>query len=364
MEALRGFVVGGLMKGWWRMKMKSCWLAVVMALTVAFNGLWGAEKPDAGEKAPKYAAADYNLVKKYGWPDAIVGIDQNQNRLEILRADKPWNDPASLLWCWNSSTAKELSENEKKTFGNISDAKPVLGGTHLLTCASGGAVALINIKECRAEFIGYAGGNTHSIELLPDGNIVAASSNGNFLSLLVRDGGKRAPKKVLKVPLEDAHGCVWDKQRNILWACGMKEIAAYEYDAEKWELRKLFACAPDYEIFSANSQLPPVKGKFGGHDLFPVAGEDKLFLTNWYNVLTFDPRTREFALYHEQPRIKSISRNPESGEVIMQVPVTKWWTESITTQAPQAGRLRTLPGAKFYKARWFTANLFSYGLIK
>src|SRR5262245_64231171 len=107
----------------------------------------------------------------------IVLAEQAQHRVAIA-------DVASkkIFWQWTPETSNVQPEHYK-WFSSISDAKIVYNGKCILTTASGGGVALIRIADKKTLFYAYAGGNTHSAELLPDGNIVSASSHGNYLML-------------------------------------------------------------------------------------------------------------------------------------------------------------------------------------
>ena len=95
---------------------------------------------------------------------------------------------------------------------------------------------MIRVSDKKLLFLGHPGGNTHSIALLPDGNIVTASSTGKILCLFVtpeeRDEVEVTPV-YKKYELDGGHGVVWDAKRKILWALGSHDLVGYEYVGTK-----------------------------------------------------------------------------------------------------------------------------------
>ncbi|NCB09365.1 MAG: hypothetical protein EOM73_14520, partial [Bacteroidia bacterium] len=89
---------------------------------------------------------------------------------------------------WNWVPAEQIQNPEHvKWFNNPSDAKVVYNGEYVLMTASGGACALIRIRDKKTMFYAKAGHNPHSAEILPDGNIVCAASTGNCLTVFKTD---------------------------------------------------------------------------------------------------------------------------------------------------------------------------------
>ncbi|MCP4644045.1 MAG: lactonase family protein [bacterium] len=276
----------------------------------------------------------------------IVACEQARPGYVILDPDADWSDPAAVVWEWKAADAPKLKRWEGAWFGNPSDAKPVMGGTHLLVCASGGGVALIRVKDKRLVWYALAGGNTHSIEILPDGNIVSASSTGSYLAVFDTSKPLKDPRKPNpeKITLSSAHGVVWDAKRERLWAIGGEALKRYRYTADS---------GTPTLVEEASFQLPG----YGGHDLFPVAGEDRLYLTS-DRIWTFDPEAETFASCLPLGGVKSVSKRDATGSVIFMKATEVWWSDTIRFMDDK--RLMTLPGARFYKARWWVPNRFSY----
>ena len=84
---------------------------------------------------------------------------------------------------WTADADEAIAPQHKKWFNNTDEVKPVNGTSQLLVTASLGGVAIIDIAKNKASFYAHDSGNLHSAALLPDGNIVAAASNGKHICL-------------------------------------------------------------------------------------------------------------------------------------------------------------------------------------
>ena len=193
------------------------------------------------------------------------------------------------------------------------------------------------------------------------------SSTGNTLSLFAVPEKTENPyfdgKPAAQYPFRDAHGCVWDKERKLLWVLGGDELAAFVYNFDKqapalvkresYRLdERRFLPVAVREKFPANR-----RPRFYGHDLFPAPGGRGLFLSGARTVLKFDTDRREFSFALEKRHVKSISANPADGRLLFLCPTRNWWSDSLSLGG--GGRF-TMPGARFYKGRWFSLNSFSY----
>src|SRR5690606_31449923 len=142
----------------------------------------------------------------------IILAEQLQQRAAIADVKSE-----QIFWEWNPANSKVKSEHVK-WFNNVSEAKVVYNGKYILVTASSGGVALVRIADKKIMFYAYAGnGNTHSAELLPDGNIVAASSTGNYMTLFKVDTLNFPDNVYTKtIPIEFGHNVVWDHKNQVL----------------------------------------------------------------------------------------------------------------------------------------------------
>ena len=179
--------------------------------------------------------------------------DQNSKKVLLLKLDSDWNDSSKVVWSWSVMESPDIPENEKSRYDYLAEAKPVKQSSQLLIAGgSGGGVALVRISDKKVLFHGYGGESPHSVELLPDGNIVVASSQDHHLRLF-HDVPRST--KYVDLNLPSAHGVVWDFKRNQLWALGLDTLYAVQY---------LFA-EPHALSITGSYALPSHEG----HDLFP-----------------------------------------------------------------------------------------------
>jgi hypothetical protein len=273
--------------------------------------------------------------------ECVVLCEQSKHRIAIVDSDtKRW------IWEWSAANSRIPSEH-KKWFDFPDEAKPVYDNRYILMTASGGVVAMIRISDKKVVFYAFAGGNPHSAEVLPDGNIVSSSSTGNFLKLFKMDTTALPDKVFSKVyPVIDGHNVVWDKKRNVLWAGSDKQLYAYHYSLN---------CADPSLVLTDSITLPD-----NLHDLFPVHGQDALWLSTDAHVYRLDlatakVKTGDFKVAHN---IKSISSGPNSYATIVIQPKEKWWTDEVVSSTGVS--IFREPELKIYKARWLLKNHFSY----
>jgi hypothetical protein len=275
----------------------------------------------------------------------IVLSEQSVNRVAILDLDKK-----AIVWEWRPDQSPAIKPDHVAWFKYPSDAKPVYNGTAILTNASGGGVALIRIADKKVLFYAYAGGNTHSAEMLPDGNIVAASSTGNFMTVF-RTDTLLFPEKVYskQFTLPFGHNVVWDKTRQVLWSAAKDQLKSFTYNNNQQQ--------PDFQLRDS----VPLTGT-DAHDLFPVYDQQALWLTNTTGTYRYDLKKKQLTTvtlpYHD---VKSVSSGPGKRPIILVHPDgTKgsWWTDEIN--AADSTVVYKQPGLKIYKVRWFVDNPFSY----
>ena len=140
----------------------------------------------------------------------MILTEQAKNRIVMI--DQP---TGKVAWEWTAADSG-LSAAEQAWFDLPDEAKPVYNCTCVLVTASGGGVALIRIADKKAMFYAKPGGNPHSAEVLPDGNVVVASSTGNLLSVYVyNEDASYVSKPAFTMPVYSAHNVVWDRTRYV-----------------------------------------------------------------------------------------------------------------------------------------------------
>lgn len=262
----------------------------------------------------------------------VIACDQQGHRIIALDPERDWAEPESVLWTWQAAMAPELTQQQRDWFRNPTDAKRLPGGRTMLVTASGGAVAVLALDDPQPVFLAYGDHNPHSAELLPDGRIVAASSTPNLLLVFDPREGVGWPERGWRKPFEDAHGVVWDAERERLWAIGLNELAAFRYHPEadpfKGGLDGGEIDGPGLLERVETFELPAP----GGHDLcFDAAGRLLLLTTNT-TVEVFDPATREFAPFaprHQVRAVKSVSERRPGGPWLLMAATERWWSDTV-----------------------------------
>jgi hypothetical protein len=297
----------------------------------------------SGTPIPKFHFSNAHLSQKtVDWSDCILISEQKEHRVAIVNVKTQ-----AIVWEWKPSVA--LSQEHAKWFSNMSDAKLVYDGKYILATASGGGVALVRISDKKTVFYTYVGGNTHSAEILPDGNIVSASSTGNYLTVIKVDTTV-APDRVYKknITIDFGHNVVWDHKNQLLWSAGRNNIHSYTYN---------FNCEkPDLTLKDTYAMPGP-----SGHDLFPIYGSNSLWLSNNTNVYRFDIKRRKLTVADNvtvQKDIKSLSSGRGSKPAIIITPKESWWTDEILDT--RGNRIFQMSGLRIYKARWMEKVPFSY----
>ena len=233
------------------------------------------------------------------------------------------------------------------------EAKPVYNRTCVLVTASGGGVALIRIADKKAMFYAKPGGNPPSAEVLPDGNVVVASSTGNLLSVYVYNGADSyVSRPAFTMPGHSAHNVVWDRKRGCLWTATGAQLLKLAYNGKR--------TAP--ELTQVRS-YDMAAGNTAAHDLAPVCGEDAMYVSTNQHVYKFDCAAEKFldVQIFQQNTIKSISTGPEGYSTIVMRPTSggsNWWSAEVCDM--KGNRLFNRAGYQIYKARWYVENPFGY----
>lgn len=278
-------------------------------------------------------------------PDRYLLLaEQSQNRISVVNATN-----GTFFWNWKAGVNNNVSAAHVSWFTNPSDAKRVYNGLYILATASGGGVALIRQSDKKAVFYANPGGNPHSAELLPDGNTVTASSTGGYLMIHKMDTLHHPSTAFTrKITQEDAHNVVWDKTRQRLWSASKNKLYAYSYN---------FSCTSPNLTLVKTVTLPAGNA----HDLFPVYGQDSLWISTSNKVWVVNLNTDAVTEVSTLARIKSVSSGGTGyPTVVLQgLNATDWWNTKVINMNTGATVFEGT-GLKIYKARWKIMNAFSY----
>lgn len=253
---------------------------------------------------------------------ALLCVDQVDNHIRLIQGD-------TILWSYPD-------ESEGRFKYMPTDAKRVeVDGEVFVLVAFHGRVQMVRFRDHKVMKNYPTYKSCHSAELLPDGALVTASSNHGKLRV------HHSEEIFHDLDLPYAHGVVWDKARNRLWALG-DSLYRLEYTDGKLTVEKKFT-------------LPKSPT---GHDLFPFRDEATLLVSNNDELYSFDVETERFEAVSELPFIKSVSQHIDGSiwatERVVIEGAKRWHTDAVHQVQPvEPERRIVVPGAWFYKARWW-----------
>ncbi|KKI92545.1 hypothetical protein WQ54_09160 [Bacillus sp. SA1-12] len=284
----------------------------------------------------------------------VAVTDQASEQILVFDTKKTnLNAKSALKWSWAPTEENGFDEELISAWGTPSGVKlrkAEDGGKYMLVTDSEGLVAMVSYPNGKRVWGHNVGGNPHAAELLPDGNVAAASSHGHFVRVYTASQGPDS-SNYTEYYLQGAHGVLWDPKREVLWALGDLYLVSLKVTGTPE--------APKLEEISRSS-LPT----FGGHDLSPVYSDiDKLWVTTNTNVYQYSKSTNTWSENYEgaseisRKSVKSIGDQP-SGQVVLAVPRAgtkySWTTDTVDFYLPSDKRV--LNGGSFYKARIWNPN--------
>jgi hypothetical protein len=271
---------------------------------------------------------------------------QNKERLVLVCGDSKvllvdyansHDSVPNIIWSWDAHLANDLPEIYRtRKFNTVDDCKAIRNGSQIMVSSSSGAVAIVNMEDKRVLF--YADvPNAHSIEILPENRIIAAASTADKGNRLMLFNISNPAELIFSDSLYSAHGVVWDKKRNSLYALGYDVLLEYKIEDEV------------YLNLKNEWTIPGISG----HDLQFDQNEDKLLITEHTGAWIFDLENHQFSKINEFPdaeNIKSLNQN-KHGEYVYTVPEERWWTYHVLFFNPSG--VLSFPDMRVYKARWY-----------
>ena len=300
-------------------------------------------------------------------PNMVMANDQIKERVVIYDFDLyEKGDTLEDLEVWSVKTghAAGVKYREDTVFGDV----VIVAGSH----------SAIYEYPSGKEVWGTdnPGNNTHSVEILPSGNIVLANSTGNNLRFFAAsaqlEGDNAKAQSYKEYPLDGAHGVLWDPEYDVLWALGDYELAAYRVIGEG-------SAQTLQKVGGMGASLP--EEKTGGHDLAPDYSDSQyLYLTVNACTLRFDKEENTFdARFKNYNKLNGNSvkgfGNNLNGNFFMAIPGDKngtgtnfeghwkasWLTDTIYFCYMKTENLMYKLGVKseesgFYKVRVFVGQ--------
>lgn len=310
-----------------------------------------ADRPGTRQSAA--AAGDYWIA---------AGDQAARQILAFDPAATDWNGSAAVRWSWQATTAHGFSADEAAATGLLADFKlrDRPSGAQSFVVADGrGLAAVVDYPSGTRQWAKVISGNLHSAELLPDGNVALAASDGGWVRVYAASQGPSAGTYA-QFDLVQAHATLWDPAIRRLWVIG---------DDAKTGAHVLTALVvggtaakPTLEEDTARRATLPTAG---GHDVYSYAHDaNKLWVSTGSAAYLYDKTTKTFSApaAADRPAVKSLGNQP-SGQIVQTRPDSvktppggctddTWCTDTVEFHSPDATRTRS--GAAFYKARVWT----------
>ena len=303
----------------------------------------------------------------------VVTTNQASKMIEIYDpAVTDWNSPTAIKYAWGPNAANGFVDSVRG-WGLPSDARlrnsSVFGGQQLLVTDSYGFCAVVPYPALTGKTWSIdlgRGVNPHAIELLPDGNVAIAASDGNFVRVYTSSQGAESARYA-SFRLLAAHAVLWDPTYHVLWVTGQDTSLAHILTALK--ITGTAAAPVLTEVTGYRSVLPSP----WGHDVQPYGGDvNKLWVSTNAGLYIYDKTTRTFrtAPMGAMGGVKGIS-NLASGMVALTRPdatkspmpaerctLNAWSTSDVDFYSADGTFLLSAhrKGAAFYKARFWIAD--------
>ena len=264
-------------------------------------------------------------------------------RTGIVHEGEVANGRFKQTWTWDASKSKGVPAAFVNKLTQIDDCKASADGKEMLISSSRGGIAIVAYPSGKTLF--YAAvPNAHSIDVLPNGIVAAASSThpqGNRLILFDRN---TPDKEIYSLPIEAAHGVTWDAGRNVLWALCDTELL-------KLTVKRTGPQSVDVQVVKRYTW-----GGRGGHDLVVSHDGSRFIITTVPKVIVFDiasEKFSDFAPLKGMRDIKSVTfaRGTEQLAYTQANGGGEWWTRKVHLREGQKDIAVPLE-FEIYKTRW------------
>lgn len=281
----------------------------------------------------------------------VAFANQSEARLDVFDLSCKEMTVASRVWSF------KIRES------NVSDAKfrisDKYGEVVLIACSGNRYGCMVSYPS--GEIIWEtksAAQNPHAIELLPNGIVAMASSEGDRVRFF-NPTDSFSETYDAEIVLEDAHGVLWDDEREILYAIGSNTLEAYTVKQDNTKIK----------VTKVADQCATIPTE-GAHDLSAdYSNPDRLILSTISKVYSYDKNTGEFTSAYDEDMGQQVIRNVKGvgnfkdGSMVYVYPDAKYygWTTSsaVFVEREENGYKTFVLNCQighFYKCRVFCSD--------
>ena len=215
----------------------------------------------------------------------LYDLDRCEDVYENLLTDK------CVVWEWDA----DEDPNCKGNVGAGIDAakyrySPYYEKDVIIACSSSGWAGVIDYEEKTVLWEYAIGSGPHSIEMMPNGDVVVACSGGEFegkLSYVPLSAGATKPSHEIFCP--SGHGVSYDPVNECLWVLEFEQVFAVNvqgYGTAKAKLVRLNGTGYDFGASKEDTS---------GHVLSPKYGEPGKYWVAGGKLWIFDTATEELS---------------------------------------------------------------------
>lgn len=305
--------------------------------------------------------------------DWIAVTDQKGHQILLLDSKEDnWDSEYAVKWSWQPTSKNGFDKGQIIGWKSPSDVRfresDFFGGTVMLACDSHGLGTLVSYPSGKRLWSINVGdpteteNNLHAIELLPNGNVVMAATSGGYIRVYTASQGADAISYA-EFQLKDAHGALWDPEKELLWVLGYDYLTALRVEGEDDSPRLV-------EETSYRTKLPSLYG----HDLQPVYGNtNRLWVTTGMGVYQFIKSEKSWDSQYpgafgasfkniNRSNVKSVGNHAIDHSVIEVKPtgvLHAWCTNQVEFFYPDAEpnyKVKIRTDMAIYKARYVNCD--------
>lgn len=239
----------------------------------------------------------------------VIITDIGTGRIVVTDLDK--EDPfakENLIWEWIPSEEQGWDYITQESLVDSLAAVKYRWSEHFQTnvvlfANARGTAGMIEYPSGKCLWKEHVSQSPHSIEMMPNGDIVVASSGGGdweegrlYYFELADDGTYKATTQHY---LNGAHGVLWDTDNNVLWGLGFPELVAYMVGTNSQGQATL------YLVDGWGTTVPDGTG----HDLMPdYSNRDIMWVTDNVSIYQFSKYQNK--ILEEFPNSKKLTKMP------------------------------------------------------
>jgi len=298
----------------------------------------------------------------------IVATNNSTKSIEVYDAAvTDWNKPEARKWNWKPAVSNGFNATESNGFGGGSDARlrqvKAWGDSTFMAVTDTKLAAIITWPGAVKKWSLTIEGNLHAAEILPNGNLALAASDGNWVRVYSTSQGP-ANTNFVQYDLNAAHAVLWDPTYNLLWVTGQDPVTA-AHILTALEIGGTAAAPELKEVTAYRSILPTA----WGHDVAPYYGDvNRLWVSTNGGVYVYNKTSKTFVVApggSNRTFVKSVG-NIVGGPLVqtradanksptpaVSCSLNGWATSTVDFYSPSGSlyTTRVAAGACFYKAR-------------